>query len=151
MENLPTNSGIMPYLIRSSGLTSARKLLPSLMPTSAPNPIPPTCFLSNCFSRSVKAPPTMNNILRVSISTMLPSGCFLPPAGGTRHSVPSTIFNSPCCTPSPDTSRVMLTPSLFLEILSISSMNIIPFSVSSLSPLAALYSLLITFSTSSPT
>ena len=34
-------------------------------------------------------------------------GCLRPPCGGTLATVPSMIFSSACCTPSPDTSRVM--------------------------------------------
>src|SRR5438552_4582352 len=32
-------------------------------------------------------------------------GCLRPPCGGTLAIVPSRIFKSACCTPSPDTSR----------------------------------------------
>ena len=42
--------------------------------------------------------------------------------------VPSTIFNNACCTPSPLTSLVIDGFSDFLDILSISSIYIIPFS-----------------------
>jgi hypothetical protein len=34
-------------------------------------------------------------------------GCLRPPCGGTLATVPSRIFSSACCTPSPETSRVM--------------------------------------------
>ena len=34
-------------------------------------------------------------------------GCLRPPFGGTLAIVPSMILSSACCTPSPDTSRVM--------------------------------------------
>ena len=42
--------------------------------------------------------------------------------GGTLASGPSTIFSSACCTPSPDTSRVMDRFSALRATLSISSM-----------------------------
>ena len=41
--------------------------------------------------------------------------------GGTEAIVPSMIFRSACCTPSPDTSRVIEGLSDLREILSISS------------------------------
>ena len=34
-------------------------------------------------------------------------GCLRPPWGGTLAMVPSMIFSNACCTPSPDTSRVI--------------------------------------------
>ena len=34
-------------------------------------------------------------------------GCLRPPCGGTEATVPSMIFSRACCTPSPDTSRVI--------------------------------------------
>ena len=34
-------------------------------------------------------------------------GCLRPPCGGTDATVPSMIFSKACCTPSPDTSRVI--------------------------------------------
>ncbi len=42
--------------------------------------------------------------------------------GGTEACVPSRIFSSACCTPSPDTSRVIDGFSLLRAILSTSSM-----------------------------
>ena len=61
------------------------------------------------------------------------SGCFLPPCGGTFTILPSNNFNNPCCTPSPETSLVILGLSDFLAILSISSIKTIPFSAFSTS------------------
>ena len=49
-------------------------------------------------------------------------GCFLPPCGGTLATVLSMIFKSACCTPSPETSRVIETFSPLRAILSTSSM-----------------------------
>ena len=48
--------------------------------------------------------------------------CGMELAGGTLLTVPSKIFSSACCTPSPPTSRVMEGFSLLRVILSISSM-----------------------------
>ena len=49
-------------------------------------------------------------------------GCLRPPWGGTEAVVPSRIFRSACCTPSPETSRVIDGLSALRAILSISSM-----------------------------
>jgi hypothetical protein len=46
--------------------------------------------------------------------------------GGTFTTVPSNNLNNACCTPSPDTSRVIDGLSLLRAILSISSINTIP-------------------------
>ena len=70
----------------------------------------------------------MNSIFSVLISMNFWSGCFLPPFGGTFTIVPSNNFNNACWTPSPETSLVIDGLSLFLAILSISSMNTIPLS-----------------------
>jgi hypothetical protein len=45
----------------------------------------------------------------VSIWMYCCSGCLRPPCGGMLATVPSSIFSRACCTPSPLTSRVMLT------------------------------------------
>ena len=68
------------------------------------------------------APPQMNKMLVVSTCRKSCCGCLRPPLGGTLATVPSTIFRSACCTPSPDTSRVMEGLSDLRLILSISSM-----------------------------
>ena len=73
-----------------------------------------------------KAPPAMNKIFCVFTSTNFWSGCFLPPFGGTFTTVPSSNLSKACCTPSPETSRVIDGLSLLRAILSISSMNTIP-------------------------
>jgi ATP-dependent Clp protease ATP-binding subunit ClpX len=67
-------------------------------------------------------PPQMNRMLVVSICRKSWFGCLRPPCGGTDAIVPSTSLSSACCTPSPDTSRVMDGLSALREILSISSM-----------------------------
>ena len=58
------------------------------------------------------------------VSTWMNSwwGCLRPPWGGTLATVPSRILSSACCTPSPETSRVMDGFSDLRAILSISSM-----------------------------
>ena len=45
-----------------------------------------------------------------------------PTLGGTEATVPSRIFSSACCTPSPETSRVIDGLSALRAILSTSSM-----------------------------
>ena len=124
--NRPTNSGINPYLMRSSGSTLRRvsPILPfwSSLRTSAPKPIP---LLSDrslmTLSSPANAPPQMNRMLAVSTCKNSCCGCLRPPCGGTEAIVPSMSFSSACCTPSPETSRVIEGLSDFLEILSISS------------------------------
>ena len=49
----------------------------------------------------------MNRMLVVSTCRNSCCGCLRPPCGGTEATVPSMIFSSACCTPSPDTSRVI--------------------------------------------
>lgn len=98
--------------------------LRSLLLTLAPKPMPPASVL-RCWmilSRPANAPPQMNSMLRVSTCRNSCCGCLRPPCGGTEATVPSISFNSACCTPSPDTSRVIDGFSLLREILSISSM-----------------------------
>ena len=53
------------------------------------------------FSRPTKAPPQMNRMLVVSTGVNSWCGCLRPPCGGTLATVPSRIFSSACCTPSP--------------------------------------------------
>jgi hypothetical protein len=55
------------------------------------------------------------------------SGAYVLP-GGTFTTVPSNNFNKACCTPSPETSRVIDGLSLLRAILSISSIKTIPLS-----------------------
>ena len=90
-------------------------------------------------------------MLDVSICINSWCGCFLPPCGGTDATVPSTIFNKACCTPSPLTSLVIDGFSDFLVILSISSIYIIPFCAFAISNSAFWISFKSMFSTSSPT
>ena len=148
----PINSGIIPNRVRSSGVTSEISCFSVFALTSAPNPIvePWTLFLM-IDSNPTNAPPAMNKMFLVSTSTVSPCGCFLLPTGLTLHLVPSTSFSNACCTPSPDTSRVMLVLSLFREILSISSMNTIPRSALLTSLSARASNIAIIDSTSSPT
>ena len=78
--------------------------------------------LSMIRSRPANAPPQMNRMLVVSIWMNSWWGCLRPPWGGTDAVVPSRILSSACCTPSPETSRVIDGFSLLRAILSISSM-----------------------------
>ena len=82
--------------------------------------LPTRC--SMIFSRPANAPPQMNRTFVVSIWMNSWCGCLRPPCGGTLAVVPSRIFSSACCTPSPETSRVIEGFSLLRAILSISSM-----------------------------
>ena len=77
---------------------------------------------SMIFSSPANAPPQMNSTFVVSIWMNSWCGCLRPPWGGTLAVVPSRIFSSACCTPSPETSRVIDGFSLLRAILSISSM-----------------------------
>ena len=52
-------------------------------------------------SRPTNVPPQMNRICVVSIWMYCCSGCLRPPCGGMLATVPSSIFSSACCTPSP--------------------------------------------------
>src|SRR5690554_4213821 len=70
-----------------------------------------------------KAPPAINRIFSVFNSINFWSGCFLPPLGETFTIVPSNSFRRACCTPSPETSRVIDGLSLLRAILSISSIK----------------------------
>ena len=81
--------------------------------TVAPNPILAALirFVIVC-SNPAKAPPQINNTSFVSNCIKSPRGFFLPPSFGTLTTEPSTNLSKACCTPSPDTSRVMLTFSL---------------------------------------
>jgi hypothetical protein len=95
----------------------------SLSRSVAPNPTPrlpirDSMILSSCANE----PPQMNRIFVVSIWMNSWCGCFRPPWGGTEAVVPSRIFRSACCTPSPETSRVIDGFSALRAILSISSM-----------------------------
>ena len=120
--SLPISSGIRPYLTRSCCSTTD-KLVSSTTEKCAPKPIElclsvPPMILSN----PSNAPPQINRIFVVSILTVSPIGFFRLPVTGTSDTVPSMIFSNACCTPSPDTSRVIETFSPFRLILSISSM-----------------------------
>ena len=74
------------------------------------------------FSSPLNVPPQMKRMLVVLTLMKSCWGCLRPPLGGTLASVPSRIFSSACCTPSPETSRVMEGLSALRAILSISSM-----------------------------
>ncbi len=126
MGNRPMNSGMSPNFSRSSGwdcANSSPRRISALPFDSAPKPI---TFLPSLrwtiWSRPTNAPPAMKRMLLVSTCRNSCCGCLRPPFGGTFATVPSMIFRSACCTPSPETSRVIEGLSLLREILSISSM-----------------------------
>ena len=152
----PINSGIIPKWTKSSGCTSqsnslrATSLWWRLRSVSKPIALEPIRFWT-IFSRSTKAPPQIKSIFEVSSWMYSWFGCFLPPCGGTLHTVPSSIFKRACCTPSPETSRVIETLSVLRPILSISSTYIIPHSAFLTSYSADWRRRSIIFSTSSPT
>ena len=134
--NLPMNSGIIPYLTRSSGLTSL-KCPSDLSLSSDPNPKEePVVLLLITSSNPPNAPPAIKSIFFVSISTIGSLGCLRLPLGATRTVVPSTIFKSACWTPSPLTSRVIETFSLLRATLSISSIKMMTRSAFATSPSA---------------
>ena len=157
----PTSSGMIPKRSRSSGSTSAKgdrdgaafaigRTRPS--GRSSPNPIVRRPVrASMIFSSPSNAPPQMNRMSFVLIWMYSCCGCLRPPCGGTLATVPSRILSSACCTPSPDTSRVMLGFSDFRAILSISSMYTMPRSHSATLKSPACSSRTRMFSTSSPT
>ena len=125
----PINSGIIPKRVKSSGVIFFKLIGSFLDRTTDPNPMADTPVLLRIISSNpTKAPPAMNSMFFVSTSINSPCGCLRLPAGLTRHLVPSTNLSNACCTPSPDTSRVILALSLFLAILSTSSINTIPLS-----------------------
>ena len=130
--NLPINSGIRPNFNKSCGNSSLKisyLFISFLLSIFVPNPIAFSPVLSfMIFSSPSNAPPQINNIFSVFICNNSWFGCFLPPCGGTDAIVPSIIFYSACCTPSPLTSLVIDGFSDFLVILSISSIYTIPFS-----------------------
>ena len=122
----PMNSGMSPKSSRSSG-SECVKIVPgslsALLTTSAMKPTPwRPMRRSMIFSRPAKAPPQMNSTLVVSMVRNSWCGCLRPPCGGTLATVPSRILSSACCTPSPETSRVIDGLSALRAILSISSM-----------------------------
>ena len=143
---LPTNSGISPYLIKWSVVIVFCGIdeLPWCI-----NPTPASCDLM--VSMPTNALEQMNSMLDVSTSMDSPCGCFLLRFICTFNLVPSIIFKSACCTPSPDTSLVIETFSDFRATLSISSKNTMPRCALSISPSADSTRLAITVSTSSPT
>ena len=108
-------------LWRTFGSSSRRPFVPDRL--SRPKPIVfllPSRF-STILSSPSNAPPQMNRMLVVLIWMKSWCGCLRPPWGGTFAMVPSRILSSACCTPSPETSRVMEGLSDLRAILSISS------------------------------
>ena len=122
--NLPTSSGMMPYLIKSLGSVFWELIsLFFLIDWSLLNPKTFWFDLALIiFSMPSNAPAQINSMLEVSRLMNSWLGCFRPPWGGIDATVPSTSLSKACWTPSPETSLVIDGFSLFLEILSISSM-----------------------------
>src|SRR6188768_1058622 len=96
----PTNSGIRPYLMRSSGSTCSRVVPTSRCASDLMSALKPSVFLpvrrSICLSSPTKAPPQMNRMLVVSTWKNSWCGCLRPPCGGTLATVPSRIFSNAC-------------------------------------------------------
>jgi hypothetical protein len=120
----PISSGMRPKRTRSSDSTNLNGSGSSSdfawISEPKPTPVRPRRSLMT-FSRPAKAPETMNSTFFVSNWMNSWFGCFRPPCGGTEATVPSRIFSSACCTPSPETSRVIDGFSDLREILSTSS------------------------------
>ena len=97
----PTNSGIRPNLMRSSGSTPLSTSLIALplvrLRTSAPKPIPDFSERPRMiFSSPSNAPPQMNRMFVVSTWTKSWLGCLRPPCGGTDATVPSMSLSKAC-------------------------------------------------------
>ena len=128
----PMNSGMKPKLRRSSGSTipTIFRLFAARSKVFSPVALKPMTWRprrrSMTFSKPTNAPPQMNRMLVVSTRMYSCCGCLRPPCGGTLQTVPSRIFSSACCTPSPETSRVIETLLVVRAILSISSMYTMP-------------------------
>jgi hypothetical protein len=91
--------------------------------SSAPKPMEAALFrCESNFCRPVKAPPQMKRMLVVSMATNSALGFLRPPRSGTLTTAPSSILSSACCTPSPETSRVIAMASALRASLSTSSM-----------------------------
>ena len=102
----PMNSGIIPNLTQVLGQHLGEQLAGvALGLASAPcrgsrRPCG-RCGCSMICSSPANAPPQMNSTFVVSIWMNSWCGCLRPPCGGTEACVPSRIFSSACCTPSP--------------------------------------------------
>ncbi len=133
----PTNSGISPNFTRSCGVTSAYSS-PALRSTLEEIcALKPMLFCPVWIPRSASMPSKAaaadeQNVRRVNRNQLLLR--VLPSAlGGTLATVPSMIFSSACCTPSPETSRVIDTFSLFLrdlvDFIQIYNTELCPFNI----------------------
>ena len=119
------NSGIRPNLCRSSGQHLAEQV--EVVALGVQRGAEADALLADAAdemmsSSPANAPATMNSTFVVSIWMNSWCGCLRPPCGGTEATVPSRIFSSACCTPSPETSRVIDGFSALRAILSTSSM-----------------------------
>ena len=144
--NLPTNSGISPYLTKirrlRPGHDFVERLIRSMVvvrllsevvvqftsPERGLKPIDARCTLRDDLLQAVKRTATNEqNMRRVDGQCISIPGFFRAPSFGTVTVVPSQILSNACWTPSPETSRVMDTFSPpFLDTLSISSIYTIP-------------------------
>src|SRR5215471_18227532 len=121
----PTNSGIRPYFQEVLRLDLAENfarlaiLRRQHLGAEADGGRPPA--RRDDLLEPVEAPPHTNRMSVVSTCRNSCCGCLRPPCGGTDAMVPSIILSKACCTPSPETSRVIEGLSDLRLILSISS------------------------------
>ena len=121
----PTNSGISPYLSRSSWISCSSSfsrfdLVHLGLRAEAHRPLA-DALLDDLLESLERAAADEQDVARVDLDVVLVR-VLRPPCGGTLATVPSRIFSSACWTPSPDTSRVIDGLSDLRAILSISSM-----------------------------
>ena len=121
----PINSGIRPNFNRSSGWTSCRSswLFSHLFLrrlTAKPHPFTSSPLANDVLKPDKRAAADEKDIGRVHLKELL-LRVLSATLQGTLAIVPSIIFSSACCTPSPETSPVIDGLSAFREILSISS------------------------------
>jgi hypothetical protein len=90
---------------------------------SAPKPTPllADAALDDLLDAGEGAAADEQDVRGVDLDELL-VGVLAPALGRHRRLVPSRIFSSACCTPSPETSRVIEGFSLLRATLSISSM-----------------------------
>ena len=123
-------TGINPNLRKSEVVTLSRTLssIISLELSSFINPIDFLLLRDiTILSRPTNAPAQINKMFFVFTLMNGCSGCLRPPCGGTLMSPSSWSLSIACCTPSPETSRVILgLPEFLFAILSNSSRNTIP-------------------------
>ena len=104
MGSLPTNSGVMPYLIISVG-SAFRETSASVEVASTSSVIKPILLLGRaiafflfsliCSFNPSKAPLHINNTFEVSKGILPALGCFLCPSG-IPITLPSSILSNAC-------------------------------------------------------